>query len=204
MGCHIMDMPFRALGLDIPISVKAEVEPEWAANPGRRTETFPRWQIVRYLYPGTDFTAGDTVKITWSDGGKYPPEELRAHIGGKAWPTQGALMIGEDGALMLEHGAGPRLYPQDRFSTVKAPKLSPQHHYHQFIDAILGKNGGKTHSPFSYSARSTEMVLLGTVALRFPGQELAWDAASMGFPKVEAANRYVRRTYRKGWEVQGL
>lgn len=204
MGCHIMDMPFRALELGMPLSVRAEVEPEWFAHPQRRVETFPRWQIVEYIYPGTGFTAGESVKLTWSDGGKYPADELRAHIGGRSWPTQGALMLGGDGALMMEHGGGPQLYPRERMASIKAPKLAPQQHYHQFIDAILGKNGGQTHSAFPYAARMTEMVLMGTIALRFPGRKLAWDAAAMSFPEVAEANRFVRRKYRKGWEVAGL
>lgn len=204
MGCHIMDMPFRALGLNMPLSVKAEVEPEWAANPERRTETFPRWQILSYLYPGTDLTTEDTIKLTWSDGGKYPPAEYRKYIDGKDWPTQGSLMIGEKGALMLIHGSGPQLFPREQFRKLQRPKLTPQNHYHQFIDAILGKNGGKTQSPFPYAARATEMVLMGTIALRFPGQNLKWDAAAMRFTNVADANQFVRRTYRKGWEVKGL
>ncbi len=204
MGCHIMDMPFRALELGMPLSVRADVEPEWAAHPDRRIETFPRWQVVEYLYPGTAFTAEDAVKITWSDGGKYPADELRSHIDDRPWPKQGSLLLGENGAMMMEHGAGPRLYPRDRFAGTKGPKLKPPHHYHQFIDAILGKDGGKTHSPFPYAARSTEMVLMGTIALRFPGRELAWDAAKMRFPQVAEANRFVRRNYRNGWEVEGL
>jgi predicted dehydrogenase len=204
MGCHIMDMPFRALELGLPVSVEAEVEPDWAEHPERRVETFPRWQIVKYLYSGTDLTAGDTLKITWSDGGKYPAKELRAHIEGAKWPAEGALVLGENGAMMLEHMAGPRLYPRERFAGVRPPELAPQQHYHQFIDAILGKDGGKTHTPFPYGARLTETVLMGTVALRFPGQKLAWDAAAMAFPEGAAANRFLRRTYRKGWEIEGL
>ena len=45
---------------------------------------------------------------------------------------------------------------------------------------------------------------MGTIALRFPGQKLNWDAARMRFTNEPAANQYVRRTYRKGWEVEGL
>jgi predicted dehydrogenase len=204
MGCHIMDMPFRALELDMPISVKADVEPGWAADPQRRIETFPLWQIVEYVYPGTELTAGDTVKITWSDGGKYPSDALRTHIDNRAWPSQGALMIGENGVLLKQHGSGPQLFSRGRLGATKPPKLAPQNHYHQFIDAILGKNGGQTQSPFPYAARSTEMVLMGTIALRFPGRKLAWDAAAMRFPNVTDANRFVHGKYRKGWEVAGL
>lgn len=204
MGCHIMDMPFRSLGLGMPLSVKAEVEPEWAVDPARRIETFPRWQVVEYVYPGTDQTTGDTIKLTWSDGGKYPPAGLRKFIDGNEWPQQGVLMIGEDGAMMLVHSGSPRLFPREKFAQVRPPKLAPQHHYHQFIDAILGKNGGKTHSSFPYAARATEMVLMGTIALRFPGQTLHWQAERMRFTNVPDANQFVRRTYRKGWEVEGL
>lgn len=204
MGCHIMDMPFRSLGLIMPISVKADVEPEWIADPKRRVETFPQWQIVEYLYPGTDLTTDDTVKLTWSDGGKYPPDELRKHIDGGEWPTQGALMIGEHGAMLKVHRGGPRLFPREKFAQTRPPKFVPQDHYDQFIDAILGKDGGKTHSPFPYAAQSTEMVLMGTIALRFPGQKLNWDADRMRFTNEPDANQYVRRTYRKGWEVEGL
>ncbi|MBT5902917.1 MAG: Gfo/Idh/MocA family oxidoreductase [Opitutaceae bacterium] len=204
MGCHIMDMPFRALGLSIPLSVKAEVDPEWAADPKRRRETFPQWQVVEYLYPGTDLTADDTIKLTWSDGGKYPPDEFRKHIDGGEWPTQGALVLGENGAMLKVHRGGPRLYPREKFAQVRPAQFTPQDHYEQFVDAMLGKNGGQTHSPFPYAAQSTEMVLMGTIALRFPGQKLDWDAARMRFTNVPEANAFVRRTYRKGWEVEGL
>lgn len=204
MGCHIMDMPFRSLGLTAPLSVKADVEPEWAADPARRNETYPRWQIVEYKFPGTELTTGETIKAIWSDGGKYPAEELRKHIEGKKWPAQGSIMVGEKGTMLLSHGGGPQLFPREKFRTVKRPILKPQNHYRQFIDAILGKDGGKTHSPFAFAAKSTEMVLMGNIALRFPGQDLKWDAAAMRFTNVAEANQFVRRTYRKGWEVEGL
>ncbi len=45
---------------------------------------------------------------------------------------------------------------------------------------------------------------MGTIALRFPNQKLAWDAAGMRFSNMAEANRFVRRDYRNGWEVEGL
>ena len=50
----------------------------------------------------------------------------------------------------------------------------------------------------------TEAVLLGSVASRFPQTTLDWDAAKLTFTNVKEANQYVRKTYRKGWEVKGL
>jgi hypothetical protein len=46
--------------------------------------------------------------------------------------------------------------------------------------------------------------LLGCLATRFPNATLAWDAASLKFTNESAANDFVRKTYRKGWEVPGL
>jgi hypothetical protein len=45
---------------------------------------------------------------------------------------------------------------------------------------------------------------LGCLATRFPRETLKWDAAGLKVSNVEAANRFVRRTPRKGWEVEGL
>ena len=205
MGCHIMDMPYRALGVGMPIAVQAQVEPKWRDDPARRIETFPTWQIVRYTYGGTDMTAGKTVDITWSDGFKYPPAAMQKQfLEGRKYPAQGAMVIGERGTMLMPHGAGPRLYPSEKLKAVPKPKLKPWNHYHQFIDAILGKNGGKTQASFDYAGPLSEMVLLGTVALRFDGQSLKWDAPNMKVTNVPDANRYVRLPCRKNWQVKGL
>jgi hypothetical protein len=49
----------------------------------------------------------------------------------------------------------------------------------------------------------TEAVLLGTVAMRLPGETLKWDAAAGKFDS-EAANALIHERYREGWEVKGL
>ena len=82
------------------------------------------------------------------------------------------------------------------------PKLVISDHWHQFVEAVRGN--GQTSAGFDYSGPLTEAVLLGGVASRFPKQTLEWDAASLKFSNVPDANQYIRRTYRKGWEVPGL
>jgi hypothetical protein len=49
----------------------------------------------------------------------------------------------------------------------------------------------------------TEVVLLGPRATRSPNTTLEWNAKKMKFDHAEA-NQYVKRTYRKAWEVKGL
>jgi GFO/IDH/MocA oxidoreductase family protein len=202
MGCHIIDTPFQALRLTAPLSIRAEVEPAWWNNDARRGETWPTWQILHYTFEGNDLTADKTLEFIWSDGGKYPPDDLRGKIDSEKYPPQGSLLIGEAGSLLLPHVDDPRLFPQAQFKDYPLPELEPRNHYHHWIDACLSK--ATTAAGFDYSGPLTETVLLGTVALRCAGKELAWDAARMEVTNVPEANKYLRRTYRDGWAVEGL
>ena len=202
MGCHIIDSPFQALKLTAPHSIRAEVEPAWWNTPGRRGETWPTWQILHYTFAGNELTAGKTLEFTWSDGGKYPPDEMRQHIDNQPYPAQGSLMIGEAGSLLLPHVGDPQLFPKARFKDYAFPKLEPRNHYHHWIDACLGK--ATTAAGFDYSGPLTETVLLGTVALLCAGKKLTWDADRMEVTNVPEANQHLRRTYRDGWAVEGL
>jgi hypothetical protein len=69
------------------------------------------------------------------------------------------------------------------------------------VDAILG--GEMCESHFGQSGPMTEAILLGTVAVRVPGEKLDWDAPAMRIASYPGAERLLRRNYRKGWEVKG-
>jgi hypothetical protein len=45
---------------------------------------------------------------------------------------------------------------------------------------------------------------LGTLANRFPGDELRWQPAAMTIPNHDQANALLRRHYRQGFEVDNL
>jgi hypothetical protein len=55
-------------------------------------------------------------------------------------------------------------------------------------------------SNFDYGGALTEAVLLGNVALRSQ-TIIEWDAVNMKIPNAPAAERYLRREYRKGWTL---
>jgi len=117
-------------------------------------------------------------------------------------PDNGSLFIGEKGVLLCQHVGFPQLLPQEKFADYPMPKLEDVDHYLQWTSAIRGE--GKTTSNFDYAGPLTETVLLGTVACRFPCEQLAWDSANLRFTNVPKANDYVKQPYRKGWEVKGL
>ena len=66
------------------------------------------------------------------------------------------------------------------------------------------EGNGRTAANFDYAGPLTETVLLGSLATRFSKTTLQWDAKKLRFTNVSEANQYVRRRYRKGWEVKGL
>jgi hypothetical protein len=66
------------------------------------------------------------------------------------------------------------------------------------------KGEGTPSANFDYAGPLTEFVLLGVVANRVPGKLLTWHAAEMKLEGSPEAAALLKRTYRKGWEVDGL
>ena len=202
IGCHIFDAVWKGLGLKPPISVVAEVQQSWKDSPERRADTWPQGDHITWMFPGNDYTEDKILPLEWFDGAFYPPQEIRSLYNGKEYPAESAMLIGTEGALLIPHGGMPVLLPEDKFKAHTLPELEERNHYHHFVDACLG--GPKTESHFAQSGPMTEAIILGTVAIRVPGQLLEWDTANMKFPNHPEAEKYLRRTYRKGWEVKGI
>lgn len=189
MGCHIIDPVYWSLGLSAPKQVWYEGEPS-------NGETYPKAGVIRYIFPGTEFTTGDTVEVTWHDGGNKPTSDMAY---GAKIPSNGSLLIGEKGALLTKHHGMPQLLPTDQFKDFDQPTVPGSDHYMQWTNACLGKDKATSH--FDYAGPLTETVLLGNVAIRLPGQKLDWDAKAMRVTNVDEANQYLRRPYREGWAV---
>ena len=62
------------------------------------------------------------------------------------------------------------------------------------------KSGTSPSCTFEYSAALTEANHLGNVAYRL-GRKIQWDSAALRCPDAPEADRYLKREYRKGWEL---
>jgi predicted dehydrogenase len=196
MGCHILDPVFGALGVANLASVRSEL-------PGPNDDNWPLDVQVKFTFPGSKFTT-DPVTLHWYNGKVRPPEEVIKLIENIKLDFQGSIFVGTDGVLYSQYDSGtiPLLLPKAKYSDFKMPQVKSDDHYLQFVEAVRGN--GVPSAPFSYSGPLTEMVLLGCLATRFPKVDLNWDAQSLKVTNVSAANQFVRRTPRKGWEIEGL
>ncbi|MEO1513770.1 MAG: Gfo/Idh/MocA family oxidoreductase [Bacteroidota bacterium] len=203
MGVHIFDTPYNALELDVPLTIKTKCRKPNGFG-------FPENNTVTYTFPGTPYTTS-SFKWVWYDGPSAPSKHRELKLPNKeALPDQGAMFIGEKGRLLLPHFMQlPKLIVKGKYEPFDISKYdtagelgkpirnyaqeSPKH-YHQFVDACMGK--GECSAPFSYSARLTETILLGVIAGRFPGKKLNWDSDKAQFSE-SAANEFLDSTYRE-------
>lgn len=187
MGCHYMDLPFWALDLRHPISCEAE-------GPEVHPETCPLGLKVHYKFPARGKMPA--LDLTWYDGNMTPRK-----VAGETVPGSGVMFVGTEGHMFADYNKY-RLFPRDKYAKYEPPAKSiPDSigHHAEWIKAC--KDGSDTTCNFNYSGALTETVLLGNVAYR-SGQKIDWDAENLRVTNSDKANDLIRKTYRKGWEVE--
>lgn len=191
-GCHILDPVFSALKLTAPLTVLAEASP-------MNKEIWYRKSKVQYVFPKTEYTAGEQIRVTWYDGdGHFPNREALGLKADQALPGSGSILLGEKGSLVIPHVAMPYLLPQDKFADFKIPVVPARDHYTSWAHACLGDDTTTSH--FDYSGPLTETVLLGTIAIRHSGAPLSWDSQAMQLKGAPTAQAMLKKPYRAGWE----
>ncbi len=197
-GCHIFDPIYSSLGLTNPISISSYAE-------SYSDIVHPAWTVSTYLFPGTEMTAYDTIIGTWRDGFLKPETKLSPHLAEDyELPPSGSMLVGEVGTLIIPHVGKPQLHPVAAYEKYEVPNQPDGNHYHEFVDACLGKEGVICGSNFDFAGPLAEAVLLGNIANRMPGQTLEWNAKRCKFNGNADANKLLRRKYREGFEVKGL
>jgi hypothetical protein len=195
MSPHHLDAALWALDLAAPESVEA-----CSAVPGD-DDIAPVSSIIRYRFgPRGNLPP---LSVSWFDAGLMPPrpDELEddEEMGQSG---NGTIFIGDKGKMMCAGWGGPpRLLPFSRMETYQRPaKTIPRAkgHHRDWLDAAKG--GSPASSNFEYGARLTELVLLGKLALRI-NKKLQWDSANMMVKNAPEAEKFIKESYRKGWEV---
>ena len=189
MGCHNIDAAVWALDLRYPESVEA-------STVELNDETAPVASIVHYTFP----KRGELppLKLTWYDGGLQPPrpEELEPE---RRMGEDGLLFVGEKGKILAGGWSeSPRIIPEPKMREYKRPAETiprVEGHRRDWINACKG--GTPASANFDFGGPLTELVLLGTVAMRTE-KKLYWDGPNMRATNAPEADEYIRPEYHNG------
>lgn len=183
MGCHLIDPPYRVLGLGYPKEVEAHVGQVFTQDwiPEHLPESCPISSQVKMTFPAVD-DKGE-VELYWYDGGMQPfrpdliPED---HPIGDRNGANGAMMIGTEGIISCgTYGRDPVLHT----SSGEVRRMPEGHggdrilhdqpewgHQLLWTRACKAGYGSREHaaltSAFDYSGPLTETVLMGNLAIR--------------------------------------
>jgi predicted dehydrogenase len=214
MACHVMDAAYTVLKLGAPTSVIATLAYNFLPPvPGERgfgkrveyNDSYPPSSVIHLSYPARDNMP--PVRLHWYDGGILPerPEDLEPE---RRMPESGTIFVGSKGKMWCEtYSESPRLIPESAMAAFnpRPPKTLPRvpegrpGHEKNWLDAIRQK--GQAVSHFDYAGPFTESVLLGNVALHFPGTRLMWDAPNMKVTNMPDADQFIQHNYRQGWTL---
>ncbi|MBT6036090.1 MAG: Gfo/Idh/MocA family oxidoreductase, partial [Kordiimonadaceae bacterium] len=229
MACHLIDPPFRVLGLGYPTEVESSVGAIYSQDwiPDYLPESCPPSSRTQLAFPATAKNAVP-VKMTWTDGGLRPfhPELIPAdHDIGDKGGTNGVIMIGEKGIMTCgTYAENPKIYLNSGEIIEQGndftPSALPENGHHQnWVEACKAGYGSTQHkaltSSFDFSGPLTESILMGNLAIRsynlrepngdgfnYPGRKkLLWDGANMKITNFDQANQFVKRDYREGWSL---
>jgi hypothetical protein len=218
MACHTANLPFRGAKLGYPRLV--ELLDHSPLNP----DTFPKTSKIRFVFPPREGLP--ETEFFWYDGNPddksvaplRPDPELTRYekeVEDKV-PIAGCLVIGEKGQLYSPDDYGTRfliklndekeLVSGNNHPAVKEVPVTIPRNPHQgesdrrqHLEWIAACKGGPTpYSNFDVAAYLTEIILLGSVALRV-GRKLEWDGPGMKATNAPDAAQYVKRQYRQGW-----
>ena len=115
----------------------------------------------------------------------------------------GSVFIGTKGIMATcNRGEGVWLLPAARWAEYQLPPQlltrSPGH----MLDWVRACKGGESScSDFSIAGPYATWLSLIAIALRVPGK-LEWDNKALRFTNSAEANKYVKPTARKGWEMK--
>jgi predicted dehydrogenase len=226
MGCHFIDVPYRALKLGYPISVETSVGQVWTGffEEAIYTDSYPPSAKTHIHFPARGSMGA--VELIWYDGGikparpdeLLPDEEMGEDSGGIIFEgTKGKLMAGL-------FGLNPTLLPTKLMKEKSLPKSKfpfvpggAEGHQNQWTAACKKGYGTYTSSSFSIAGPLTETVIMGNLAVRsynyavndakgnptYPGRKkLLWDGENMRVTNFEPANQFVKRQYRGNYNLE--
>ncbi|MEW5977862.1 MAG: Gfo/Idh/MocA family oxidoreductase [Acidobacteriota bacterium] len=178
-GVHHVDVVHWAMGQDAPLSVSA-VGGKFVMDDARET---PDTLDAFFEYPGF------TLQASFYHANARPIEGR--DYGVAFYGTQGTMLLTREGFEIWPEGD-----PTQAIRSEGSPQDGP--FQQEFIECMRSRR--KPFADVETGHRSTIPVLLANIAYR-TRRRLQWDFERESFVDDEAANRYLRREYRKPWHL---
>ena len=209
MGHYSLWVVFRTLKLGAPVSVEARPSTacmivDQVSHQIHNDYSFPLASTVRFKFAAREDMG--PLELFWYDGGMRPrtPEELEAD--NQELEAEGMMFVGDRGKILTGFSLeNPRLIPEKKMREYQGPKpeaapeqRDPLKGVKQWVAACRG--GQTSPADFQYAGPISEAFNLAAVALRVR-RRIDYDSASMTITNIPEANKYLRREYRKGWEL---
>lgn len=173
---------------------------------GQTAISYPVHAIVTYQFPARGSLP--PVKLMWHEGGEKPgkPALLESN---RELSKIGQLIIGRKGTIYdgNDYCTIPPFIPQSFHKQLAESGQFPPKKYSrpdplgnprkEWTKAIRESNPAIAGPNFEYSSPFTEMVSLGTVAIRV-GKKFTWDSAALR-TNLPEADALLQPNYRRGW-----
>jgi hypothetical protein len=232
-GIYSMWPIMRSLNLPSPISANPTAPRPFyikgtdalVSTPVVNPDSFPQASQIQFRIPAAN--GRPVIDMYWYDGMLKPPRPPEFEEDNREWdPTNGGVLyIGDKGKIF-----NGRLLPESRAKAYgqapEAPRgqfpppgaagrasgpgaarqggpggARPGNPWDDFIKACKG--GPQNEASFLNALEISDLQNLAAVALR-AGSKVVFDPKTVRITNNEAANKFLTREYRKGWELGPL
>ena len=213
MAVHNADPAFWTFQLGLPVKVKGDT-----CGTGAIDVAYPKKSRIEMDFAPNRWIP-DGIKMVWTDGGIKPDPavvpglaDYAARLGTKEAPKipdNGLIIVGSKATTIGDsHASKPECIAGDGKAfddaMAKGEAATNYNHYREFVEACLANDPEKCGSKLSYAAPLTEALLIGCISLRYPDEELAFDAKAMRFTNKSAANGFLKAPKRGDWDFSKL
>lgn len=209
MGHYSLWPLFQMLELDAPVRVESQPShlctlDGHVAVRIRNDYSFPAACVIRFHFAAKGNRPA--LDLYWYDGSMKPPTPDELLVRDEELAAEGMLLVGDRGKILGSfHGDNARLLGGDGGSSgdaAAAPADSRQRRSAASWIAAF-KGGPPTAGDFLLAGPISDAFNLGAVSLRLGGRRLHFDSAGARVTNVPAANAWLTRDYRPGWELPG-
>jgi hypothetical protein len=210
MGHYSLWPVFQQFDLDSPVAVESRPTHICAMNDHvphkvQNDYSFPASCTIKFQFAAKG--GRPALDLFWYDGSIKPPtpEEL----GEAELDAEGLMFVGDKGKILCGFlGEDPKIISGNKNAATDSGSGSsgskqPGSRRTEAVALWVGacKGGPHTYGDFLLAGPITDAFNLGAVSLRMGGKRLRFDAAQARVTNLEAANKYLTREYRQGWEL---